>query len=453
MAGKPYEPLVDVARASEMIGVSLQKVRDLVRSRKLHATTFSGHGDALIYRFRPSDIDRAIRRIHNAKGFSAPYADAKWQVPPQAAPAVAFRAGRPRVAFDLDRARELRDAGMGYAKIALEVGVSSTTVANALRNGRTEIHTSPGRPGAAIDLDKALALRREGKTYAEIAAELGVSQAIISRAVRQSAPELMRPPGFRDNEAIVGMLAMLRDGASFTKIGEAFNLTSAQIAHGFRALGIINPRGNRDRFHFDIPRAMEMRRAGKTYREIGKEFGLSAAIISHSIHESSGLKRSHLAFDVKLALKMRRQGRGYAEIAKAVGVSGPTVANALKAKMLSQPARYRQSRFDLDRAKAMWHEGQSLQEIAAAFGLGLPTVAVYLKRSGIAVRPRRGGPQFDLELARRLQIEGLPYREIAIRCGVSPHTIARYLKRLPKQPKNAKRAPQPAAAEPSDPVQ
>ncbi|MFZ0395141.1 MAG: helix-turn-helix domain-containing protein, partial [Terracidiphilus sp.] len=97
MAGKLYEPMIDVARASEMMGIPPQSVRELVRSRQLTAITFAGSGGAPIYRFRASDVDRAMRRIHNARGFSPLYAATKWQPPPpRPGPGISHR-GRPRM--------------------------------------------------------------------------------------------------------------------------------------------------------------------------------------------------------------------------------------------------------------------------------------------------------------------------------------------------------------------
>lgn len=430
MAGKPYEPMIDVARASEMMGISPQSVRELVRTRQLPAIPFTGTGGAPIYRFRPSDVDRAIRRIHNAQGFSPFYAASKWQPPPPRPSLGTSRRGRPRIAFDLARAEELRKSGMGYLEIARKVGVSSTTVANALRNGQREIYNGPGRPSIQFDLDKAIALRRAGKTYVEIAAEFdGVSTGTLSKAVREAAPELLRPPGFRDSDVVARMLTMRRGGATFKEIGEAFALSTEQVAHGFKSLGIRSPRVRRGipRAQFDISRAVEMRHAGKTYSEIAREFGLASATVTRAIRENSGLKGSLFAFDISLAMKMRRDGYGFAAISKAVGVSRPTVTNAIKIKMLSEPVRNLQPPFDLATACDMRRQRKSFKAIGEALGVGAQTVAIHLKRRGLEPKVR-SGPRFDLELARRLHGEGMKLAQIAGQCGVSIQTISNYLK-------------------------
>jgi DNA-binding CsgD family transcriptional regulator len=349
----------------------------------------------------------------------------------------------------------LRKAGKGYLEIGRELGVSSTTVANALRNGQREIYSGPGRPSIEFDLEKAVALRRQGKTFIEIAAELGgISTGTLSKAVREAAPELMRAPGFRDNDAVAQMATMRRGGATLKQIGEAFGISPDQVAHGFKALGIRSPRvrGGVPRAQFDVPRALEMRRAGRTYAEIAREFGLSSVTVTRAIRENSGLKGSMFGFDIKLALKMRREGYGYAEISKAVGASRPTVTNAIKIKMLSAPVRRFKASFDFEQALAMRRERKSYRAIAEALGVSTQTVASRLKRSGVQTNGH-SGPRFNLELARRLHGEGVSLREIAAQCGVSPHTIGRYLNPRAKRPDAADEQAAPGDAGSGKPAQ
>jgi len=431
MAAKQYEALVDVARASEMMGISPQHVRALVRARQLRAIKFSSSGSNPVYRFRPSDIDRAIRKTRNSKGFSSIYAASKWAPPPRQ-PRDASRMGRPRIAFDVARAEELRKQGMGYVDIGREVGVSSTTVANALRFGRREIFARPGRPSIELDLEKAIALRRAGASFARIAAELGgVSPATVSKAVRETAPELSRPQGFRDkdNDAVARMVSMRRGGASYRAIGAAFGLDGQTVADGFRSLGIRIPRMKPPLRQFDIQRAVQMRREGFTFAEIGKELGgLAAPTVARGIRENSGLKGSLFNFDIKLALKMRREGYGYVAISKAVGASRPTVTNAIKLRMLSAPPlRPFQPRFDVDKAKEMRRAHKSYRAIAEALGVSSTTISKYFRSQGDDIKTIYG-PRFDLELARQLQHEDKSLEEIAAECGVSIYTIRRYLK-------------------------
>jgi len=455
MAGKPYEPFIDVDRASELMGISPKGVRELVRDGRLTAIAFSSSSGTPIYRFRPSDVDRAIRRTHNAKGFSALYAETKWVPPPQPLSPGTSRRGRPRVAFDLARAEELRKAGMGYMEIGRELGVSSTTVANALRSGRREIYSAPGRPSIQFDLEKAIELRRQGKTLDEIAAEFGlISTGTLSKALRYAAPELQRPPGFRDNDAMARMVTMRRGGATFKEIGVAFGISAGQVAHGFKVLGIRSPRVARSlaRKQIDIPRAVEMRHAGDTYAEIAKEFGVAILTVTRAIRENSGLKSSRFAFDIKLAMKMRRLGFGYVDISKAVGASRPTVTNAIKIKMLSAPIRRFRPPFDVDQAKEMRRERKSYRAIAEALGVSTATIANYLRHTGIEPDVRLG-PRFDLELANRLQREGVSLPEIAKQCGVSGQTIAHHLKPHAKRSPNADGAEPGVVAGSSDPVQ
>jgi uncharacterized protein YerC len=455
MAVKAYEPMIDVARASELMGISPANVRALVRNRQLNAVTFPGSAGNIIYRFRLSDIDRAIRRTRNEKGFSPIYANSTWTPPPLPRPQRDMsRRGRPRIAFDVDRAEALRKGGMGLAEIAREIGVSSTTIANALRTGQREILRGPGRPSIEFDMEKAIAMRREGSTFAQIAAELGgMSPATISKAVREAAPELSRPPGFRDNDAVARMVSMRRAGSTYKEIGAAFGLEAQSVASGFKSLGIHTPRINKGvpRKQFDFAHALEMRRAGLTYTQIGKELGgLAATTVARGVRENSGLKGSLFNFDIKLALKMRRQGYGYVAISKAVGASRPTVTNAVKIKMLSSPLRQFQAKFDVAKAREMRHARKSYQAIAGELGVCAQTISRHLKSRGVDVNVKYG-PRFDLDLAKRLRRDGKSLEEIATECGVSVHTIGRYLNPPPKRRKRGP-AEEHSAASPESPT-
>ncbi|HWE84184.1 MAG TPA: hypothetical protein VG267_04525 [Terracidiphilus sp.] len=457
MAAKQYEPMIDVARASELMGISPANVRALVRNRQLNAITFPGSAGNIIYRFRLSDIDRAIRRTRNEKGFSPIYANSAWTPPPPPRPPRDMsRRGRPRIAFDVDRAEALRKGGMGLAEIAREIGVSSTTIANALRTGQREILRGPGRPSIEFDLEKAIAMRRQGSTFAEIAAELGrMSPATISKAVREAAPELSRPPGFRDNDVVARMVTMRRGGATYREIGLAFGLETLSVVSGFKSLGIYTPRVNQrgPRKQFDFARAVEMRRAGLSYAQIGKELGgLAATTVARGIRENSGLKGSLFNFDIKLALKMRRQGYGFVAISKAVGASRPTVTNAINIKMLSSPIRQFQPRFDVAKAKEMRRARKSYQAIAKELGVSAQTVSKHLKSRGVEVNVKYG-PRFDLKLAKRLRREGKSIEEIAAECAVSVQTIGRYLNPPPKRRKRKPAGEDPPAGVPESPTE
>ncbi len=428
VGSKPYEPMIDVGQASEMMGISRQSVHALVRSGQLNAITFSGAGGSPIYRFRPSEVEKAIRRTKNQGRVNTVFSMDEWEPPPPRPPLGMSRRGRPRIVFDLDRAEALRRSGLGFVEIAREVGVSSTTVANALRTGQREILRGPGRPSLQFDVQKAIDLRREGKNFSEIALEIGVSAPTISKVVREAAPELLRPSGFRDNDAVARMVAMRRGGATYKEIGAAFGMHGQTIANGFKSMGIRSPSIHRGvpRARFDVARAVEMRRSGKSYKQIGQEFGLCNSTVARAIKENSGLKGSTFNFDIKKAMEMRRKGYGFVAISKAVGASRPTVTNAIKIKMLSAPIRQFQPGFDITRAKDMRRARMSYRAIAEALGSNAQTVATHLKNRGMDVNMKYG-PRFDLKLARRLRRQGMSFAEIARTCEVSIATISRYL--------------------------
>lgn len=450
MAGKPYEPMIGLTKTASMMGISRESVLALVKTRQLHATSFVEDDGKVTYRFRQSDVERAMsqpqRKLEERQGLEPKSPKPKKQ---------ASRRGRQWLRFDVEYAAALHDAGISFEEMAWDFGVSPKIVARAVLARRGEASHQFGKRRAIFDLDRAIELRRAGKTFAEIAAEIGGAPAsIIRNAVREAAPETRNPLGFRDLAAVKRMLAMRRGGATYEEIGVAFGLGLPQVIHGFKVLGIGTPRINRGvRKEFDVARAVEMRRSGETYRAIAREFGLSVTTVTRAIRENSGLKGSKFAFDIDRAMKMRREGHSYGEIAKAVGASRPTVMNAIKIKMLSSPMGLIKPRFDLAQARTMRRADMTYRAIAKALGVSPGSVARHLKREGDAVNSKYG-PRFDLQQARQMQGNGASLPEIAEACGVSVSTISRYLTARPKAAKSStgraaeEDAPGPSAAEP-----
>lgn len=424
MAGKPYEPMIDVSRAAEMMGISPQEVRAMVYAGQLRAITFAGTQGSLAYRFRPSEVEAAMRRPRAGHEWGMM---TNWTPPAQIEPELTI-GGRRLIVIDLAQARVLHDRGMGDAEIGREFGASARMVAHALRTGQCEFLSGPGRLSVQFDVARAIELRRAGKTFAEIAEEIGgVSGATIGNAVRGVAPELENPLGFRDHDAVKRMAAMRRGGATYKEIGTAFGLTGEQVQHGFKALGMRTPPIKRGpRAQFDVARAAEMRRSGMSYEKIAKEFGLSAATVTRAIRENPGLNRSMFAFDIDLAMKMRRAGYGYVAISKAVGASRPTVTNAIELKMLSAPIRLSHPGFNVTRARKMRRRGMSFQAIGEALGVPAHRVVYRLKDFDAEVDPRPA-PRFDVNQARRMLRKGASLVEIAEKCGLSLSDIARHL--------------------------
>ena len=89
----------------------------------------------------------------------------------------------------------LRNQGKSYFDISLELGASEISVSKNLKNHPdvTFKQTTGQKPVSAELITKMVTLRNEGKTYPEIAAELGVSRYSVSKYVKNH-PDLTSPP-------------------------------------------------------------------------------------------------------------------------------------------------------------------------------------------------------------------------------------------------------------------
>lgn len=428
MAGKPYEAMIDVARAAEMMGISAQEVRAMVYGGQLRAIAFAGPKGNITYRFRPSDVELAMERHREGNEWSGP---ANWPPLAPEEPEEEFRLPRKerrRIVIDLARARELRERGMDDAAIGQELGASASIVAQALRTGKSEFLGGQGRPRVWFDVAQAIESWRAGKTFDEIAAEIGgLTGVTVRKAVREAAPGMKKPTPFRDHDSVKRMTAMRRKGATYNEIGIAFGLTGQQVQHGFKVLGIRTPPVYRaPRAQFDVARAVEMRRSGMSFGRIAKEFGLSPPTVTRAIRENTGLSGSMFAFDIDLAMKMRLAGYGFAEISKAVAASRPTVTNAIKLRMLTAPVSQSHPAFNVARAMRMRRSGMSYRAIGEAMGVPGANVRYRLKDLETETDLTRI-PRFNLMQARLMLRKGASLVEIAERYGMSVSAIAHEL--------------------------
>jgi len=93
------------------------------------------------------------------------------------------RRGRPAVSVDRAAVIALIKEGWAQPKIAEHVGVSVSTLS---KYGRQWGIQFPDPRKVRINLRRVAALRRTGRTYKEIAAEMGVSESALYKAKKNS---------------------------------------------------------------------------------------------------------------------------------------------------------------------------------------------------------------------------------------------------------------------------
>ncbi len=99
-----------------------------------------------------------------------------------------IRPRRHRQSFDIERARMMRDEGKSFEEIGHKIGVPTTTLRDAFV--RFGLHPATTRATSRanrmrLDLERAVELRNQGRTFREIGAILGFSAPEVWRRLKQ----------------------------------------------------------------------------------------------------------------------------------------------------------------------------------------------------------------------------------------------------------------------------
>jgi len=84
--------------------------------------------------------------------------------------------------LDIEKIIEMKKQGMGYRKIAKELGVSATTIKNRLIESGNYVYQEPIR--YEVDEEKLIEMRRSGMKIREIAEETGISINVVYKTIR-----------------------------------------------------------------------------------------------------------------------------------------------------------------------------------------------------------------------------------------------------------------------------
>lgn len=129
------------------------------------------------------------------------------------------------------QAVELRERGMSYKRIGLELGVSATR-AQLLVLRYSPATAAKYRKDKAEHFKRIVALRKEGKSYAEVATILNVSEPSVAQMCRRSGDQsLIVRPSVRllTPEERAQVLKLRGDGMTFDDIAAKLKITRYMI--------------------------------------------------------------------------------------------------------------------------------------------------------------------------------------------------------------------------------
>lgn len=408
--------------------------------------------------------------------------------------------GRIAVAKRNEEIVRLRNEGALLKDIGAAFNLTVTSVSSILKKSRDAGAEVKRFRRAAAESDGSLdgrivELRREGRTLAEIGAELGLRGGAVAKRLRKSMPAEEDAKSNAGRAARNARIAeMAAAGAKSTEIAETVGVELRlvrQIVSALKRKGTLPSRpkpnarsvkGELERIAswsqepgarllagsaepaekaalaeslgLDAAAAKEAASAAKrarntwirrlrvqgwTYSALAGAFGLSierARQIDREEEPNSGKsasKRAKMERDAEI-LRLRREGMTLKQIAGAVGVSAPTVLGALKK---AGRGGVRQER--REEALRLYNAGKSAAETARRLGVADMTVRAWIRLAGAAgaeVRPSswKSREERAARNARILEMreDGAKLREIAEEMKMTIPGVSLVLKRAGK---------------------
>ena len=195
--------------------------------------------------------------------------------------------------WDIDKAKYMYYVEkMTFKQIAAALGVTAHTISDAFAQRgwyvRCQNYRAIGRLNGrkpAWDVDRAYELYRAGKTYEEIAAQVGTTKSCIGKyAINHNWKKRKRPGrhGARTWNSERGQ-EMFLEGYSFSEIAEHFGV-SYSVVYNYAVL---------NKWHTPKPRilpadidadvAMLLHSVGMTYADIGARYGVSGDMVRQAV--------------------------------------------------------------------------------------------------------------------------------------------------------------------------
>lgn len=193
------------------------------------------------------------------------------------------RPGKPRVQWDTEEGRRLREQGLFNREIAERLGVSESVVSAWAREHWNDIKVSRRR---RWDTEEGRRLREQGLSCTQIAKRLGVSALTVSAYAREHWGDIQVPLQSMQAKWDTGKgRALWAAGASDDEIAAACGISRSAVAsYRRRKWGYINEKTKRKKVPrpvtWDTAVGLELYRAGKTDTEIAQRVGVGAQAVA-----------------------------------------------------------------------------------------------------------------------------------------------------------------------------
>jgi len=226
-----------------------------------------------------------FEKRHHSKGvpknFKGVARDGRVYGRPKPEPTKKERVAKPPVYLvgpQLQTAITMRVEGKTLAEIAAATGASMSKISTVLNR------MGLGHKKFNLDVAAYNALRAEGKTVKDIATAWGIRITTLNMAVHKhrkrhgadSIPMVYNPKHVDVERA----KALKAEGKTYTEIGKVFGIHRATVIYAMRKAGF------RGRFKLKVEQAVALAEQGKTVREIAEVFGVSRRVVVYVLKKA-----------------------------------------------------------------------------------------------------------------------------------------------------------------------
>lgn len=231
----------------------------------------------------------------------------------------------------IDKVIELRKQGLSLTKIGYELGKSANAILRVVKKFDPDYseNTEKRKENAKDYIKKAIELRKQGLSNAEIGKQLGKDPTSIGNLLRRNDPNysksLQDEKLFREEE-IKDIIKLKSQGLSIKDIAKKFNRHSTNISAVLIKYDLEYTKSKNEY----IKKAIELRNQGLTLKEIGKQLGKDSVTI-YSLLKRHDSEHGKAKQDyIQKVIELRNQGLVHEEIGKIVGKGGNTIHSLLK---------------------------------------------------------------------------------------------------------------------------
>jgi DNA-binding CsgD family transcriptional regulator len=178
-----------------------------------------------------------------------------------------------RLSWDLNRALALLNEGRTCREIAEILGVKREQVYDAFRARRIEIVRDRRGSKPSWDMDRARELAKQGYAICEIAEIMGLRQELVRSGFKNRGWRALRTKSGRKVTWDVEKARALRaQGRRWVDIDRELGVSPGTVRHHFVRHRLHNPR-RQPNMQWDLDEARRLRDKGLSWREVGELVG------------------------------------------------------------------------------------------------------------------------------------------------------------------------------------